>query len=50
MLNSKTTSDHLIFNVENSNSVEPRQNISPGNMASCDNYLDRHRDTSQRFC
>jgi hypothetical protein len=29
--------------VENSNSVEPRQNISPSNMASCDNYLDKHR-------
>jgi len=48
MLNSKTTSDQLIFNVKNSNSVEPRQNISPGNMASCDNYLDRHQSSSMK--
>jgi hypothetical protein len=47
-LNSRTTSDQLIFKVENSNSVEPRQNISPNNMASCDNYLDKHRHPDGR--
>jgi len=50
MVNSKTTSDQLIFNAENSNSIEPRQNMSPSNMASCDNYPDRHRSEGQLRC